>query len=512
MSIWSRIVNVLRVDRVHREIDEELQSHTDEAIAKGREPTEVRRALGSVLRHREESRDVCLVAWLDSLRADVIFGWRQLRKKKVASASAVCSLALALGACMSAFRLVDALLLRPLPVAAPERLYEVVRQGIGPEDKPQTFDAWAYPAFRNMRDAVADRAELIAISYAELTDLTYGSDQEIEKASVQYVSGGMFTAFGLRPALGSLLTEHDDLEPGAHPYAVLSHDYWIRRFGSDPNVIGRTFHMGRINQTGLDVYEIRGVAPDRFTGIEPGTMTNIFVPTMMHPLVTRSDATWHRTIALLKPGVAVEPVRQSLQAASRAFEEERAKGFPPMSRARLDNFLNQTVALEAAAAGVSSLQQSYRPALAALGVLVTLVLLLACANVANLMTVQAAARAREMALRISIGAGRWRLVQLVFVESASLGVLASALGGVFAWWAAPFVVGRINPADNPAQLDLAADWRVLGVGAGLALIVTVLLGLAPALRASAIAPVQGSRAERILAAAVMCCTRSSPHR
>ena len=281
---------------------------------------------------------------------------------------------------------------------------------------------------------------------------------------------------------GAPVHREDDLKPGAHPYAVLSYDYWTRRFGRDPKVVGRTFRMGN------DLYEIVGVAPEPFTGTEPGTVTDIFLPTMMHPAVERSDWTWHRTLARLKPGVAVESVRQKLDAISRAFERERAKGFTGMSKQSIDNLLNQTVFLEPAAAGVSDLQNDYRRSLVALGVLVALVLLIACANVANLMTAQAAARAREMALRVSIGAGRWRLVQLVLVESAWLAFLAAAIGAFFAWWSAPFVVSRINPPDNPARLFLPADWRVLGFGLALTVGVTLLFGLAPALRASAVKP------------------------
>src|SRR5260370_41662205 len=127
MSLWSRIANVFRDDRLSRELDEELQSHIADAIELGRDPEEVRRAFGSPLRQREASRDVKLITWLDSLRADAIFGWRQLVKRKITSAAAILSLALAIGACTSAFRLIDALLLRPLPVAAPERLYALTR-------------------------------------------------------------------------------------------------------------------------------------------------------------------------------------------------------------------------------------------------------------------------------------------------------------------------------------------------------------------------------------------------
>jgi predicted permease len=423
-----------------------------------------------------------LLAWLDSLRADAVFGWRRLGKSKITSAAAVLSLALAIGACTSAFRLIDALLLRPLPVAAPQRLYSLSREMVGFDGKPSTYDSWAYPAFRLMRDAAKDQAELIAISRADRTDLTYASDQEMEKAYTQYVSGWMFHALGLQPALGRLFTEKDDLTPGAHPYAVLSHDYWSRRFGEDPKVIGRTFHLDN------NIYEIIGVVRAPFTGTETGTITDIFIPTMMNPAVERSDSTWIRTFARIKLGAAIEPLRAKLHAVSRAFEVERAKGFTDMPKEHIDRFLNQKMLLEPAAAGISGMQQDYRRSLIALGVLVVLVLFIACANVANLMTAQATARAREMALRVSVGAARGRLVQLVLVESAWLAFTAAGMGALFAWWSAPFVVSRINPPDNPARLLLPADWRVLGFGVVLTVGVTFLFGLAPAFRASAIKP------------------------
>jgi len=134
-------------DRLIREIEEEMQSHIAEAIAEGRDPGEARRAFGSVLSHRESSRDIRLLPWLESLCADAVFGWRQLLKSKLTSACAILSLALGIGACVSAFRLADALLLRPLPVARPERLYDVFRAQIGWDGKPGTFDGWAYPVF-----------------------------------------------------------------------------------------------------------------------------------------------------------------------------------------------------------------------------------------------------------------------------------------------------------------------------------------------------------------------------
>src|SRR5579862_4046200 len=287
MSLWSRFKHVFRGERLNRELNEEFDSHLAEAIENGRDPDEARRALGSALRNRERSRDIKLIPWLDSLRSDMVVGWRQLARNKAVSAAAILSLGLAIGACTSAFRLIDALLLRPLPVAHPERLYMAVR-------KTSLFNSsYQYHAVNRMRDAVKNDAELIALASPQRMDLTYGSDQDTEKAFVQYVSGSMFPAFGLRPAIGRLLGESDDDKPGAHPFAVLSYDYWTRRFQRDPNIIGRTIKM-RNDPMWMapdlpSVFEVVGVAEDGFTGVGPGTVTDIFLPTMMHGAVRHPD-------------------------------------------------------------------------------------------------------------------------------------------------------------------------------------------------------------------------------
>jgi len=416
------------------------------------------------MHRRESSRDAKLIVWLDSLRADAVFGWRQLNKRKATSAAAILSLGLAIAACTSAFRIIDALFLRPLPIANPDGLY-----GLSLGESLRNF---TYDEFRQMR-AEQGRAELIAVSGAPALDVTYGSDQDNEQAHGQFVSGWMFGSFGLHPALGRLFTESDDLKPGAHPVAVLSYDYWTRRFARDPNVIGRTVRMGpdwRIG-TSSKAFEIVGVGPEGFTGTETGVPIDIFLPTMMQAMVEAPYAGIFRIFVHLPPGAAIEPVRDRLLAALRASSADLSKA-------------PRTLVTESAAAGASNFRTDYRRALAALDVLVALVLLIACANVANLMTAQAAARSPEMALRVSIGAGRSRLVQLVLVESAMLAVAAVALGSLFAWWSGPFVVSRINPPDNPVRLILSTDWRVIAFSLALALGVTILMGLAPALRAS----------------------------
>jgi putative ABC transport system permease protein len=482
MSLWTRVRDVLRGDGFNRELDEEFESHIDEAVASGRDVNEARRAFGSRLRQREASRSVRVAGWLDGLRADVIFGWRQLRRNRVTSAAAVLSLALAMGACVSAFRLIDALLLRPLPVVHPERLYGLARHGFDSRNAPNSWDGWAYPDFVLMRAAAKGDAELIATSYTDRLDLTYATDEEMEKGYVQYVSGWMFDSLGLKPALGRLFTEADDRSAGAHPYAVLSYDYWTRRFGRDPKAMGRTLRLGD------QLFEIVGVGPETFTGTEPGTVTEIFLPTMMHRWVTRPGADWHRALAIVRPDVAIEPLRAKLEAVSEHFDAERLKGAKGLSEHARQSFANYRLSFDAAASGVSVMQEDYRRALTWIGVLVGLVLLIACTNVANLMTAQSASRAREMALRVSIGAGRARLVQMVMVESAMLALGAAGLGSLLAWQAAPLVVRLIGTPDNPARLILPADWRVLGFGVALLVGVMLLFGLLPALRASAVKP------------------------
>jgi predicted permease len=486
MSLWSRIANVFRGEKLSSEIAEEMESHIAEAVEQGRDPEEARRALGSNYQQRQQREsgyEIRSMRWLELLRADIVFGWRQLNRNKVTSMVAILSLALAMGSCVGAFRLMDALLWRPLPVPHAEHLYALSREIFDLQGKPIRDGGWAYPSFSLMRDAVKDQAQLIAVSTTDRTDLTYGSDSDMEKATVQYVSGSMFSAFGLQPALGRLLSDSDDRTPGTHPYAVLSYDYWTQRFGKDPQVVGRTLRLGK------NIYEITGVVSGPFTGTEPGTMTDIFLPTMMHPSVTQSDVSWARTLVLVKPGTALESLRQKLKAISSAFEQERGKEFTGADRVFFQKIIDARLLMEPAGAGVSGLQDEYRKALSILGVLVTLVLLIACVNVANLRMAQSATRSREMALRVAIGAGRSRLVQMLLVENAMLAVLAAGLGALLAWRSAPLVVSMIQSSDTPLRLVLDTDWRVLGFGISLLFCVLLLFGVLPALRTSAIKPV-----------------------
>ncbi|HET9086459.1 MAG TPA: ADOP family duplicated permease [Acidobacteriaceae bacterium] len=487
MSFWSRISNAVCGERLNREIEEELQLHIEEAIASGRDPGEAHRAFGSSLHAREASHSIRAFGWLESLLSDVSFGWRQLRRHRITSVAAVLSLALGIGSCVAAFRLIDALLWRPLPISHSSRLYVLSRKMTGLYGKPAEEEHWSTPEFKRMRDAVHNQADLIAISDADRTDITWFSEGDMEKAHVAYVSGNMFPLFGLEPALGRLLAPADGRAFGVSPYAVLSWNYWNHRFGRDPGVLGRSLHIGEQS------FQIIGVGPRDFTGTEKGTLTDIFLPLSMNRFATHDSVDWHRTFLMLKSGVspaaALEPLRQHLSAVNRAFETDCTTCFRGATRAARDRYLKQTLVFYPAGAGISDLQKDYRRLLGVLGLLVALVLLIACVNVANMMTTQTAARTQEIALRIAIGAGRGRLIQLILSQSALLALVASVFGALFASWSAPFVLSQINPPDDPARLALPADWRVLLFGFALIVLVFLLLGLLPAFRASAVSPV-----------------------
>ena len=398
----------------------------------------------------------------DSLRADFIFAWRQLNKRRVTSLAAVLSLGLGIGACTAAFTIVDALFFHALPIAHPERLYAL--------NQPKPAGNFTYAQFRGMRASVQDQADLIAVSGAPSLDIAFDSSQELEPIHGQFVSGWMFSDFGLHPALGRLLTVNDDLTPGASPVAVLSYDYWTRRFARDPNVIGRTLRIGPDWRTGESpkVFEIAGVAPQGFTGTETGVAIDIFLPTMMQAMVENPVASIFRVFAYVHPGAEINPVRDRLLA---TLNRERPQD-------------HTALLVESAAAGASDLRTGYAQPLAALSIMAALVLLIACANVANLLKAQTAARSREIAVRTAVGATRGRIFQMVLVESSIHAFLAAAAGALFALWAGPFVIGRINPPDNPARLSLTLDWRVAAFSLALIVASTLLFGAGPAVYAS----------------------------
>ena len=270
--------------RLEQELDEELQFHLDrrveQLLEQGFSPQEAHqlatRDLGGVERQKERCRNMRAGQGLEALAADSVFGWRQLRKNKMTSGAAILSLALAIGACTSAFRLIDALLLRPLPICDPHRLYAVQLDGFTFQGKPMLWDTVSYPSFQRMSEALRGQAELIAIEPAQRADLTDGSDDQMGKSQFEHVSGNMFSSmFGLRPALGRLLNEDDDRVPRPQTVCgpllrLLELPLWPRPAGAWANFPDGNRHLSDRGRLGREVHR------------RSGTIADIFVPTMMN--------------------------------------------------------------------------------------------------------------------------------------------------------------------------------------------------------------------------------------
>lgn len=305
MSVWSRLGNVFRQQRVQRDLDDELRFHVEariaDAVARGvpraEAEREARRRLGPSLRHREASRDVKLLPWLDSLLRDTRFGLRMLRKNPVVTAAAIVSLSLAMGACAAAFSLIDALILRPLPVRDPAGLVWLTVDGIqpaAPGEPPAREEFFSYIGYERLRDAAGPLATLFIASPPSRGSATFaassgadgGAPSRPEPVEMQYVGGDLFPQLGLEPQLGRLLAPSDDVTIGGHPVLVLSDQFWARRFGRDPDVIGR-----RVRLLGKS-FEIVGVAPRGFTGLEAGVRTDLWLSTRMWHAAAFKFPTW----------------------------------------------------------------------------------------------------------------------------------------------------------------------------------------------------------------------------
>jgi len=395
------------------------------------------------------------------------------------NAAAVVSLSLALGACVAAFSLVDALILRPLPVRQPAQLIYLAFSTPEP-DRPES-STFNDPLFARLREAGRGRVDLAAFSTHVMRPATFTDEGEKEQLRTQYVSGDAFGLLGVVPAAGRLLTSQDDIRPGEQPVAVLSHTLWMRRFGGDPAIVGRWISLDDLP------LQVVGVTEPRFAGIEPGRPTDLWVPYAMYDRRAFGNASfsWFRILGRVRDGVGPGEVQSVLQAAFTGFRRER--GGSDRSPEGVARFLSTPLFVRSAANGPSPLRREFERSLWLLAAIASLVLLIAGSNVANLFLARAAAREHEMSLRLSIGAGRGRLTQQVLVESALVTAVASVGALLFSGLVAPAIVGMLASPDDPVQLDLRPDWRVAVFAGGSILLVTALLGLAPALRASSVA-------------------------
>jgi predicted permease len=499
MSFWSRLANVLRPGGVDRDLDAELQFHLDsriEALVAAGVPREeaareAARRFGTPIRWREQSRDVKLLPWLDSLVRDVRFGARALGRNAVVSSAAIASLALAVGACVAAFAIVDALILRPLPVRQPSRLVYATFPTGSPE-RPES-DTFNDPTFVRLREAGRGRVDLFAMSTQVMRPVTFwdGGGRK-ERIRTQYVSGDAFERLGVSAAAGRLFTTADDTAPGASPVAVVSYAFWQRRFGGDPAIVGRSFEVVNDRAREVRPLQIVGVADARFTGVEPGRPTDVWIPYTMGERRAFGNFfyNWFRIFGRVRDGVHVDQAHDVLHAAFTGLRRELAGQIAPdPSPEVMARFLATPLHLRSAANGPSPLRQQFERPLWILAAIAGLVLIIAGSNVANLFLARTAARERELSLRLSIGASRGRLIQQVLVESALVAAAATLAGLLIAAFAAPLVTDMLASPDDPARLELSLDWRLLAFSTAMTLVITALFGIVPALRASGVAPI-----------------------
>lgn len=417
---------------------------------------------------------------LNNLRSDIRYALRTLRQKPLFTTVAVASLALGIGANTALFTLTDAILLRWLPVPNPQ---ELVVLGRNPTQPSTSFN---YPDYRYIRDHNQSYAGVMSFSGGvRPTSFRASSGSgETRLAGMTMVSGNYFDVLGVTPAAGRVFNSADNVTEGAHPYAVLSHGFWKRAFAGDGNIIGKDVLLNGAK------FQIVGVSREGFTGASLGMSPDVFVPIEMYRTFSPAAARWNsrnqwwlRVVGRLKPGVTREKAEAELQMLWQQILDTDPNR-RPVAAWNKDFKIQNTAVVLAGSQGYSGLRDQTSKPLTILTVTVALVLLIACVNVANLLLARGAARSREIAVRLAIGASRSRIVAQMLTESLTLSVLGGIAGALVAWFGVQILTGFLPAGVFAVALDLTPDARILGFGIAVSLVSGLLFGLVPAIKSS----------------------------
>ncbi|MFL6273810.1 MAG: ABC transporter permease [Blastocatellia bacterium] len=432
--------------------------------------------------------------WEDDMIQDLRYGIRILLKQPAFTLIAVLSLALGIGANTAIFSLLDAVLLKSLPVQEPDKLVLFGKgesAGLTNGFPNQSSDLFSYPFYQEVRqrnEVFSDVVALLSMTWNVHGTISGDGAGDMQPIQVQPVSGTYFSTLGVNAGLGRVFTEADDLMPGGHPVAVVSYAWWQSRMGGDPAALGKLI---TIEQT---AYTIVGIAPREFFGTSVGVAPDIYVPLAMQAELPpahwngRDDKLFQSLylIGRLKNDVSAEQANAAVNLLFKQSLQEQA-GLQPAAD-RLQDIERASIELTPAGKGVSELRREFSLSLRILMAVVGVVLLIACANIANLLLARAANRKKEFAVRMAMGAGRIRLIRQLLTESILLASVGGLAGVMLAWWGSRLLIGMASSSAEPLPLDVTPNLRILGFTLLASLLSAVIFGTAPALRAARIEP------------------------